>query len=105
VIVPGPGIFNASVPFPVPVDAVTVHNAPEPETAVTAGVPDNPDADSEKLPVATPVTGSLNVTVHCTLDALVELEPTRAMDETVGAVVSYPYGVPVENVAASGFPA
>ena len=41
--------------------------------------------------MSTPPTGSLNVTVHETLFAFVGLEPERAIDFTVGGVVSYVY--------------
>jgi hypothetical protein len=41
-----------------------------------------------KIPVVTPVTGSLNVTVQVTLDALVGLAEPRTIEVTVGAVLS-----------------
>ncbi len=72
-----------------PVEAVTVRVAPEPETPVTDGVPVMPPpCCSEKLPVATPVTDSLNVTVQETEQAFVGAADTRAIEETVGACVS-----------------
>ena len=47
-----------------------------------------PVVASEKSPVPTPVTLSLNVTVHETLVAFVGLDVTRLIDKTVGAVLS-----------------
>jgi hypothetical protein len=83
-------LVRLKVPFPDPVDAVTVHVAvgPGPVTAVIAGVPPRPPFVKLKSLAVTPFTGSLNVTVHDTLEAFVGLEPARAIDVTVGAVVS-----------------
>ena len=52
----------------VPVLALSVYVALAPDAPVIAGEPVRPTATSEKLPppAATPVTGSLNVTVHDT---------------------------------------
>ena len=44
-----------------------------------------------RLPLATPVTLSLNVTVHCTLVAFVGVAPTRFIEETVGVPRSTTY--------------
>jgi hypothetical protein len=43
---------------------------------------------SEKLDAETPVTLLLNVTIHWTIAAFVGLVPARAIDVTVGGVVS-----------------
>jgi hypothetical protein len=83
--------FNPSVPSPDPVLAVTVQIAPLPVTPVTAGVPPSPVFTTAKLPEATPLTLSLNVTVHWTLKAFVGEEVTRLIEVTVGAVRSMVY--------------
>ena len=84
----------------VPVDAVTVQVAPEPAMPVTDGVPViPPPCCSEKFPLATPVTGSLNVTVQLTELALVSaVAAVRAIEETVGACVSKVYVWPTTGV-------
>ena len=50
--------------------------------------PEIPLVVSAKSLASTPVTGSLKLTVNCTLAALVVAAPTRAIDVTVGAVLS-----------------
>jgi hypothetical protein len=79
-------LFRPSVPFPLPVLAVTVHVAvgAMPDTDVIAGEPVNPVFTTEKFDASTPLTGSLNVTVHETLDAAVGDEPASAIDVNVG---------------------
>src|SRR5438874_717388 len=82
--------FRPRVPSPDPVVAVTLQVLPLPVTLPT----DPPVTESvrarAKSPASTPVTGSLNVTVHETLPAFVGLAaPTRRlMEETVGGVAS-----------------
>lgn len=81
------------MPFPEPVDAVTVNvvagcEAAAGVTLVMAGVPDRPEVTSVKSPLSTPDTASENVTVHDTeLVFTLELVPTRAIDTAVGAPV------------------
>src|SRR5688572_15857821 len=50
--------------------------------------PETPVVVRAKSDASTPRTFSLNATVHCTLAALVGVEPTRLIDDTVGGVVS-----------------
>ena len=82
---------------PVPVDAVSVYVAPDPVTPVTAGDPVSPTGTSEKFPppAATPVTGSLKVTVHDTDVKFVGEGLARLIESTVGAVrsISHVYAV------------
>jgi len=66
---------------------VTVQVVPEPVVDVML-VPARPVFASAKSAVSTPVTLSLNVTVHCTLAAFVGDAPTRAIETTVGTVLS-----------------
>ena len=84
-------IFSPSVPEPEPVEAVTVQVAVfELLTGVTpviVGVPPRPPLTRTKFAAVRPVTGSVNVTVHDTLAALVGLGPARAMLCTSGAFV------------------
>ena len=81
--------FRPSDPDPDPVDAVTVRVAPLPVTPVIAGVPPKPLLTSVKLfEEFPPVTGSLNVTVHDTLDEFVGEAATRLIELTVGGVLS-----------------
>ena len=78
-----------SVPSPVPVLMVTILVAPEPVTSVAAGVPvmPPPGLATVKLPVATPVTGSLKVTVKVAVAEPVGVV-TGTIERTVGGVVS-----------------
>jgi hypothetical protein len=64
-----------------------VYTDPEPETNETAGDTSPPFA-SWKSVESTPVTLSLNVTVHETDEALVGVAPERLIDTTNGGVVS-----------------
>src|SRR5580700_1219733 len=61
-------MFKPSVPVPLPVPAVTVHEvAGAPPTAVTeviAGEPPRPPFTRLKFPAATPLTALVNVTVQ-----------------------------------------
>ncbi len=66
VIEPADDRFSPNVPLPLPVDAVTVHDAPDPVTPVTAGAAKPPAATSAKSDAATPVTDSENATFHDT---------------------------------------
>jgi hypothetical protein len=74
----------------VPVLTVTVRVAPGPaDTVVIEGaVPKLPVVVSPKLLAVPPVTDSLKVTVKVTEAAFVGLVPPRAIELTVGAVVS-----------------
>jgi hypothetical protein len=74
--------------LPLPVDAVTIHDVPEPVTFVISGEPPKPVFTSVKFDAVTPVTGSLKVTSHCTLDAFVGDGVCRLIEETVGGVLS-----------------
>ena len=74
--------------MPAPVLAVTVQVVPEPLTRVIAGEPVRPLEMRLKLPATTPVTASLNVTVHWTDARVVGVVLTRLIETTVGAVVS-----------------
>jgi hypothetical protein len=82
--------FRPRLPLPPPVLAVTVHVVvgAVPETDVIVGEPVRPVFASVKFDAVTPLTGSLNVTVHETLEAFVGDEPTRLIDVTVGGVAS-----------------
>src|SRR4051812_33143886 len=62
--------------------------APEPLGPPVMDAPVTPVGVSAKSPASTPVTASEKVTVQLTELALVGLEPTRTIEETVGAVVS-----------------
>ena len=84
--------FSPSVPFPLPVLAVTVYT--ELETLVTEAIeaPLTPPAcTSVKSAVLTPVTALSKVTVQETLVALVGLALTRLIEETVGGVTVIPF--------------
>ena len=71
-----------------------------------AGEPDKPDATSEKLPLATPVTGSLKVTFQCAEAALVGEASARVIEDTVGAVLSIAYVCPLNGIGGpNAFPA
>src|SRR5947208_991737 len=50
----------------------------------------------EKSAVPTPVTASENITVQCTLEALVGFASVRLMEDTVGFVLSTVYTCPVK---------
>jgi hypothetical protein len=79
--------LSPTVPSPEPVFAVTVHVLPL-TVALATEVPVTPaPAAVEKLAADTPVTDSLKVTVHCTVDELVGVEPTRVI-VAVGGVRS-----------------
>src|SRR5207248_2602225 len=67
---------------------------PLPDTPVTPA-PLTPAAVAAKSPASTPVTASLNVTVNCTLAALVRAAPASATDWTAGGVLSIVYAGPV----------
>jgi hypothetical protein len=79
-------MFSPSVPLPVPVLAVTVQVVPPPLTPVIAGVPPSPTLTGTKLPLLTPVTLVLNITVQETLAALVGLAAARLIEVTEGKV-------------------
>src|SRR6185295_14358724 len=76
--------FKPSVPVPVPADAVTMNVAalPASATPVIAGEPPTPDTASAKSVASTLVTGSLNVTVQCTVDAAVGVGSSSVIDVT-----------------------
>lgn len=78
------------MPSPVPVLAVTVQVVPLPDTELTEPPLTEPPWATAKSAVSTPVTSSLNVTVHETPAAWVGLAApaTRLMEETVGGVAS-----------------
>jgi hypothetical protein len=79
--------LSPTVPSPEPVFAVTVHVLPL-TVALATEVPVTPaPAAVEKLAADTPVTDSLKVTVHCTVDELVGVEPARVI-VAVGGVRS-----------------
>ena len=86
--------LSPSVPLPVPVLAVTVYVMPLPDTPVIAGAPPNPGAANAKSDASTPVTVSLNVTVHVTLDAFDGFAAARVIEVTVGGVRSIVYTSP-----------
>src|SRR5690349_16047804 len=87
--------LRPSVPSPVPSEAVTVQVVPLPVTFVIDGVPPRPlNGTSVKLPEATPLTLSENVTVHESEFAFVELAAARLTEEMVGAVRSKVYTCP-----------
>jgi hypothetical protein len=90
-----------------PVEAVTVRVEPDPDTAEIVGVPViPPPCTSEKFAAETPVTDSLNVTVHETALPFVSAAETRAIDEVVGACVSNAYVCPTTGTEPpSAFPA
>jgi hypothetical protein len=81
--------------------AVTVYVAPVPETAVIAA-PLRFEEVNEKLPTATFLTGSENVTVQERDAAFVGLDAAKTGAATVGAVVST---VQVYDAAELVFPA
>ena len=85
--------FRPSVPLPVPVFAVTVYWLPLPLTVVIVAPVTAPVVARAKSEASTPVTLSLNSTVHDTLAAFVGVVPTRLIDCTVGAIVSAPAAV------------
>ncbi len=89
-------MLRPSVPLPVPVFAVTVHVVPEPVVEVIDGAV-RPPLTSAKLPFATPVTDSLNVTVQETLVAFVGDAPARVI-VTVGCTESYVREMTLEAV-------
>ena len=76
--------FSCNDPVPDPVDAVTVHDDPLPDTPVITGDPDNPALTNLKFPAATPVTDVLNDTAHETDTAFVGDPPARLIPVTVG---------------------
>jgi len=77
------------VPSPLPALAATVQLVPLPETFVMTGDPPSaPPGTAVNAEAPTPVTSSLNVTVHETVEALVGLVAARTMDSTVGGVMS-----------------
>ena len=90
-------MFNPSVPVPLPVLAVTVHEvAGAPPTAITevmAGEPPRPTFTRLKFPDATPLTALVNVTVHDTELKFVGVVCTRLMELT-------PVGIVMEAVVA-----
>jgi hypothetical protein len=88
------------VPEPEPVLTVTVLVVPEPDTLLTEA-PLTPVVFREKLPVATPVTDSLKVTVKVIDPALVRVV-VGTIEETVGAVLSTVRMVPLLKVAIRG---
>src|SRR4051794_12667226 len=68
-------------------------------------VPVTPLAARLKSAVPTPVTPSLNVTVHCALAAFVGETPTRSIDTTVGTVLSIVYACPLVKPPPIALPA
>ena len=77
--------------------------------AIVGAVPVSPPSARSKHDAATPVTGSENVTVQDTGSAFTDAAPVRAMESTVGAVVStvtsWDGAVPTFAVAAFAKPA
>ena len=81
--------FSPRVPLPLPALAVTVYCVVLIAATDMIDVPLSPlPTAREKSEVFTPVTASLNVTVHDTLDADVVARLPRVIDETTGGVVS-----------------
>jgi hypothetical protein len=76
------------LPVPVPDDAVTEYTDPEPDTDLSFGPLMPLPTTRVKPPMTTPVTLSLKVTVHETVEAFVGLGPARLIDTTCGGVVS-----------------
>jgi len=86
-VIAGEALLRSSriVPEPEPVLTVTVLVVPEPDMPLTEA-PLTPVVLREKLPVATPVTDSLNVTVKF-IDAALVGVVVGTIEVTVGAIV------------------
>jgi hypothetical protein len=77
-------MLSPSVPLPVPVLAVTVQVVPLPLTPVIVGAPLSPELTSVKLPVLTPDTLVLKVTIQEMLANVVGVGLARSIEDTVG---------------------